>query len=207
MKRKVAIFAAKVALGMLLCAAPWPGLRHGFAKTVSEIANAMFEDVRFGGQGRLTLTAVEATPATVHAMGFDYDCVLELSVPGRPSLPFGMSMRKDLFLPVGWFLTLSLAAPTVTRQKLKACLLGLPLLGSLWLCLIGLTALWGFSSMNGVFDFEPSTLTIIDTCVAVLLVPPSHRFVIPLLLAAGFAFSAQPRGVNRARTADQTAPA
>jgi len=198
MQGKVTLALAKLVVVMVLLALPWPSLRQGFAAAYCSLANVTFGELTFGSGGRLHMLALDSALGPKTADDFNYDSVLQLSAVGRDSLPFGMSLRKDLFLPLCVFLAVTFAAPTSYRQKLLACALGIPSLTLLWLGLIGITAVWGFSSMPGLLSLSQSSLTLIDTLVAVLLVPPGNRFVVPLLLSVWIAV--RQRGDHAARS-------
>jgi hypothetical protein len=183
--RRAAIrWATLFVVTLLVGGWPWPGLRPAFSRGYAAVASPVFESLSFGRDGRAAL--VPETAAAVAGPAVEQDARLALTVSGyEGELSFGLSLRRDAYLPTLMLLAALAGAPLAGRRKLLCLLAGAAAMLVLSLLCVWLTAAWLFSSRLGqVYQAGPAWRWTLDLIAGSLLLPPSNRFVAPLVLAA-----------------------
>jgi hypothetical protein len=115
------------------------------------------------------------------------DARLVLSVDGfEGELPFGLSTRRDAYLPALLLLGAVAGAPLGARRKLVCVGAGIATVWVLSLVCVHLTAVWIFATrLEGVYAADSAWRGVLDVVAGALLLPPSNRFALPLVLALG----------------------
>jgi hypothetical protein len=132
----------------------------------------------------------------------DADALLVLSVDGfQGTLPFGLSLRRDVYLPWLMLAALLVVAPISTMVRMAA-----PVIAGLivWASNVGacaLLAMWTFATrLRGVYTLSPAAFRGADFLYGALLAPPGNRFIGPLVLGLLIVFldrRARPDGWSR----------
>jgi len=159
-------------------------LRAAFSRGYAPAANLVLDQLSFGEGGRATLVP-EAGGARAGA-AVEQDARLALSVVGYDGqLPFGLSLRRDAFLPCLIVIAALIGAPLPARRKLLCLGVGTATVLALSLVCVYLTAAWLFSSqLTRVYQPSAAWAWALDVMAGALLLPPSNRFALPLVLAA-----------------------
>lgn len=182
---------------LLLVGFPFPGPRLLFGQSFASAANVLLSRVTFGERGHATLVAFERTSLVRGPReNVTADSRLELSVDGYSgNVGLGLSLRRDVYLPLVLFWALTVGAPLSRavgdwkrRLRLKASVLvaGSTVLVLLAVAAVWTTAAWAFSRfVTGASNLGPAAAGLLDVVAQSLLLPPSHRFIVPVVLAFG----------------------
>ena len=132
-----------------------------------------------GGRARVApLAGVSRGPGD----NVDADALLLLSVAGFDGdLPFGISLRRDVFLP--WLILAAVlaAAPISRIVRLFSPLLAALIVGPASVGAYALLSMWTFTTqVRGVYTASPAALRFTEFAYGALLVPPGNRFIAPL---------------------------
>jgi hypothetical protein len=178
------IWVAQFAAALALIAIPWPGLARGFSAGYAALVNqALFAHLAFGQGGHARLRPAEADELR-GPQNVTPDSVIALQVDGYTGdLTFGMSLRRDAYLPIGILLATVLTAPLPWRRRLRGAAGG----GAVMLLLTGACqwfgVLWLFAShLAAVMALGARSQALIDGLYQSLLLPPANRFLVPLFL-------------------------
>jgi len=202
----VSLFLGIIAVGA------WPSTRIalGFSAGYCALANLVIERVTFGERGHARLDALP----TINRRDSDNvtsDTILSLPVDGyRGTIPLGISLRRDVYLPLLIVAALIVAFPLRVRQRLTClALAGLVTLAA-GTAANALVVAWTFSvELKGIYPTGTGATAIRNFAYGALLLPPGNRFVAPLALGVGLiAWVLRPRRALRGRAATRdVAPA
>jgi hypothetical protein len=198
-RRGAGLWAGLFLATLVLGGWPRPGLRAAFSGAYAAGARLVLEPLSFGEGGRATLVPERGvrTGAAV-----EQDARLVLSVAGYDGeLPFGLSLRRDAFLPCLLLVAVVIGAPLPARRKLLCLGAGTAAVLALSLLCVYLTAAWLFSSqLTRVYQPSAVWAWALDVTAGALLLPPSNRFALPLVLAAALVFGLRGPSAPRARS-------
>ncbi len=180
-KTRVGLFLGILALG----AWPSPRVALSFSAAYSALANLVLAGHTFGERGRAVLVPLREINRR-EGDNVTADAVLALSVEGYTgSLPLGISLRRDVYLPLLIVLALIAAFPLQTKQRLRCLALGVPTTLAAGITANWLVAAWTFSvELNGVYPASPTEKRLVEWAYGALLAPPGNRFIAPIALAA-----------------------
>jgi hypothetical protein len=187
----VATFLLVLALG----AWPWPGVQRGFGSALCAIANSTLQQFTLRGYVDIHLTPAIPPPPRGAQDQVETDTYLNIAVRGHAApMRFGLSLRRDAYLPLVLFVALMSAAPLAPAKRWFGLLLGSAITVvvaalSIWVLVLLLLATelprlyappaWWKSILNGLFGLW--------------LTPPSNRVIAPLALAAAWVALHYPR--------------
>jgi hypothetical protein len=207
-RRSAALWGGLFLGALVLGGWPRPGLRAAFSRGYAPAANLVLHNLSFGEGGRATL--VPETGEARAGAAVEQDARLALSVAGYDGeLPFGLSLRRDAFLPCLIVIAALIGAPLPARRKLLCLGVGTATVLALSLVCVYLTAAWLFSSqLTRVYQPSAAWAWALDVIAGALLLPPSNRFALPLVLAAVLVFALRgPSGPKARSPRPQPAPA
>lgn len=209
-ERRRILLGAAVFLLILGCGAVlWTACGFGLSRGAGAVLNVVLEHVPFDGGVRVELTAMPESHERQSGDNVDADTQVTLRAPGYPGqAAFGMSLRRDAYLPLVIFVALTLALPLAAPSKAKSLVAGVVVIacaaaGSIYI-LVG----YLLAQRTGARPLE-ETNTLISFLFERWLTPPGNRVIAPLLLALGLGawFSRrEPRARVRSADASQ-APA
>jgi hypothetical protein len=174
--------ALAFALLMGIGAWPWPATSRAWSRLVSAVTNPL---LALGSDASAELTPVGAEARRRAGDNVNADMLLTIRVHGRGGqLQFGMSARRDSYLPALIFCALVLAAPVGWRTKGLCFATGLPVLalatiGSIYSLIAYLLA----HQAPEVYELTPPVVAVLDFLLERWLLPPGNRVIAPLLLA------------------------
>jgi hypothetical protein len=177
------VFLGIIALG----AWPAPAIALGVSAAYSWTANPVLERITFGHRGHARLQTLPEIKRR-ESDNVTGDTLLALSVDGyRGTVPLGISVRRDVYLPLLILVALLLAFPRLRPGQRLTCLaLAVPITVAAGIAANALVAAWTFSTqLRGVYPPQPVTRRIIAFAYGALLSPPGNRFIAPLALGAG----------------------
>jgi hypothetical protein len=207
-RRSAALWAGLFLATLVLGGWPRPDLRAAFSRGYAAAADLVLDQLSFGQGGRATLVPEKGEARTGAAV--EQDARLVLSVSGyEGEVPFGLSLRRDAFLPCLIVIAALIGAPLPARRKLLCLGAGTAAVLALSLACVYLTAAWLFSGqLTRVYQPSAAWAWVLDVMAGALLLPPSNRFALPLVLAAVLVFVLRGPSVPRARSPrPQPAPA
>jgi hypothetical protein len=197
-------------LGLLVLGA-WPStsVELAFSAAYCRCANLVLDQVTFGGRGHAHLNALSSIDrrATDNVTA---DAVLALSVDHyRGSLPLGISLRRDVYLPLLIVLALIAAVPLPVRQRLTCLPIAAGVTMVAGIAANALVAAWTFSvELKGIYAPGSTATALRSFAYSALLLPPGNRFVAPLVLGLGLvAWVSGVRRLGRRAAARDVAPA
>jgi hypothetical protein len=175
----------------LLSVLAWPRapVTAGFSEAFCKIGNPLLERLEFGNGGRVALMPAREQQRQV-SDSVAADTTLRLRVDGyNGDLPFGMSLRRDAYLPLVILVAVISTAPLRLRPKLGALVLGALVVWALSLGAVCLAAVWIFAErLARVYELPAHHKDWIDLAYRALLLPPSNRFIIPIVVGVGLVF-------------------
>jgi hypothetical protein len=163
-------------------------VRNAFSAAYAAAANPVLTRLSFGRGGHAALVAGGGPGDPGRAV--EDDARLVLTVAGfEGELPFGLSLRRDAFLPAVVLVAALAGAPLAARRKALCLALGVGAVLVLSLICVCLTAAWIFASrLQGVYDPTSVGRSVLDLLAGTLLLPPGNRFAVPLALGAALVF-------------------
>jgi hypothetical protein len=179
--RSVGIFLVVFGLG----ACPWPRVAPAFSAAYCPMANLVLDAHTFGNRGHARLVPLleikRQTSDSVTA-----DAVLSFAVEGfSGALPLGVSLRRDVYLPLLLLLALIVSFPLRARRCMICLGVGIPITLGAGVAANCLVAAWTFlTQLKGVYPPSPVTRGIADLSYRALLQPPGNRFIAPIALGA-----------------------
>jgi len=184
-RRRWAISGAAFVLLLILGGWPAISVRRAFSGVYAATANLLFGAMTFGRGGHARLAPMEPTTVRRPGENVTSDARLSLTVDGRAGeLAFGLSLRRDAYLPLLILMAAILAAPLRAKDKLYALLVGLPAVLALTIASLWWLVLWLFThQVGGVYPARPAWEAVIDLLFRALLLPPGGRFLVPFLMA------------------------
>ena len=175
----LAVLACGAALSSIMTAA--------FSSGACTLLNAMLGPARFEKGVRVELEPLPASHVRQPTDNVDADTRAILRVDGYAGqASFGLSLRRDVYLPLFIFLALILALPLRARQKAACLAIGVPLS-------VGVAAASIHVLVTSLLAEQPATrLPSWQASVARFLferwlTPPGNRVIAPLLLALALA--------------------
>ncbi len=181
MKRKLGAFLFLVVLG------GWPStaLRKATSDLLSPILSSMLASCEFGQGGRAMVRSAEIADVRRPGENVTTDAQLRLTIDGlRNESINAINLRRDFYLPLWIALLAASLAPADWTQRVWALALTLPTVFALCFGALYLTICWIFAHQAPViYPLEPGMLRSLDALVGALLMPPSLRFFVPLLVA------------------------
>jgi len=183
-RRSAVLWAGLFVATLLLGGWPRPWVRAGFSRAYATIANPVLGTLTFGQGGHASLAPEGKT--AVSGAAIEQDARLSLTVDGfEGELPFGLSLRRDAYLPCLLLIALLAGAPLAARRKVLCLAVGTGAVLVLSLVCVALTAAWLFhTQLQGVYQRGTMGGWALDVMAGTLLLPPSNRFVLPLALGA-----------------------
>jgi hypothetical protein len=196
----VLIFGGIIALG----AWPWRAVRVGASEALSALANPVLSQLTFdrGVSVRLQPLPVDAVRRPDDNVEADTEVVL--SVPETPAeARFGISLRRDAYLPLLIFAALALALPLRPRDKALCLGVGIPTVVAAAVASIVtlVTYFLGVQKGSTVSELQREITTFLFER---WLTPPNNRVIAPVLLALALAAYVS-RDSLRARAASRGA--
>lgn len=187
-RRAAGLWAGSFLAVLLLLGWPRPGLRAAFAGAYATVANGLLTRLSFGEGGTAKLVSEAGGPVVGAAV--EQDARLLLGVTGyEGEVPFGLSLRRDAYLPCLILIGALIGAPLPLRRKLICLGAGTATVLALSLGCVYLTTAWLFSTqLTRVYQPSAAWAWILDVMAGALLLPPSNRFALPLLMAAGLVY-------------------
>ncbi|MDX2022912.1 MAG: hypothetical protein SF187_21945 [Deltaproteobacteria bacterium] len=177
-------WVVRASLILVLLAAPWPGLGHLVSVSYAALANQILDRVSFGERGHARLRPASDSERLVKE-AVATDTVVQVTVNAtRGELLFGISVRRDVHIPLALLGAVALTAPVHWRAKRRALLLGAPLslLTSLGLLYIAIANVFA-ERLATIFVLSPGPRWLLMAGHEVLVLPPANRFVWPVVLA------------------------
>jgi DNA-binding MarR family transcriptional regulator len=179
--RALGLFLGILALG----AWPWPGVAVGFSAVYCPMANLVLVGHTFGDRGHARLIAVreirrkESDQVTA-------DAVLSLAVAGYSgTLPLGVSLRRDVYLPLLILMALIVSFPLPPVRRLICLGVGVPTTLAAGIAANGLVVAWTFmTQLKGIYPAAPAMTKITELAYGAILLPPGNRFIAPIALGA-----------------------
>ncbi len=181
---ELASFLSVFVVVMLVGAWPSRGVRVGFSRALSATANLALSEVHFGAGVQLQLLPLPASTARQANDNVEADTAVVLRAPGQPGdRRFGMSLRRDAYLPLLIFVALILAAPLGARRKAACLTVGVPIvlcvaIGSV--CIL-VTYLLSQSDGTSIPEWQGDLSSFLFER---WLTPPGNRVIAPLLFSA-----------------------
>ena len=184
------LFLAIVAVGA------WPSTKValGFSAGYCMLANQVIERITFGQRGHARLDALP-TISRRDSDNVTADTILSLSVDGyRGTMPLGISLRRDVYLPLLIVVALIVAFPMRVRQRLECLALAGPITLAAGMAANALVAAWTFSvELKGIYPPGTFAYALRNFAYGALLLPPGNRFVAPIALGAALIAWVLPR--------------
>jgi hypothetical protein len=179
--RWLGLFAGLLVLG----AWPWPRVALAFSAVYCPIANLVLGGRTFGDGGHARLVPVQEIRRK-ESDNVTADALLSLTVDGfAGALPLGVSLRRDVYLPLLILVALIASSPLPIRRRLTCLGVGVPLTLGAGMAASALVVMWTFmTQLRGVYPPSPVTRWIVDFAYGALLSPPGNRFIAPLALSA-----------------------
>ena len=177
-----ALFAALLFLG------GWPSaaVARAFSAAYCPLANLLIAHQTFGRGGRARLAPVDRIQRG-DGDNVTADATIALRVDGyQGALPLGMSLRRDVYLPLLILTALLIATPLGLRRRLLGLAVAVPVL-LLWsLVVIQILVVWLFATkLAGIYAISPRELRVVDLAYEALLAPPGNRFIVPMVVGIG----------------------
>ena len=184
--RPAGLFVAVAIVG----AVPWPGVGRGFATAFCASANVLLGATTFGRHGHARLTTRNDGDPSGGARppsgeNVSADAALRLRVDGYAGeLALGVDVRREAYLPLVLLLAIALAAPAPWRARLRCVAVGVPVV---WLSAVA--TLWALAhhtfafELSGIYEMGPRERSFADLAFRALLLPPSTRFILAVLVA------------------------
>lgn len=169
---------------ILICAWPNQWLRRKTTAQYAEFVNKIaWVDAEFGKGGRAQLIpGIESEKGNI-----SQDAAVSLNIDGyKANAKFGVSIRREVYLPFVIALSLVVAATLSWKRKLWALCAAAILSILVSTLFIEATIFWYFSknaAAYGVYPKEGWVPEFADFLFNYLLVPPSHRFILPIGVA------------------------
>ncbi len=195
--RRAAV-SLSVFLALLVAGAwPWLPVQRGFSAMYGPLANLVLAPQTFGrgGHARLVpLSRIERRPGD----NVTADAAVALTVFGwEGDLQMGMSLRRDVYLPLWILIALLIAVPLPFARRMKALAIGVPIMILLDLAALELLVTWTFAfQLRGIYAADAGSVwrRLVDLAYGALLTPPGNRFIAPLGVGAAIiAWSREPR--------------
>jgi hypothetical protein len=186
-RRRVAVSLSAFLLLLVAGAWPWPAIQRGFAGIYCPVANLVIAPQIFGRGGHARLRPL---PRIVRQPtdNVTADAVLSLSVAGFDGdVAMGMSVRRDAYLPLWILSALLIAAPLPFARRMKALVIGIPVMLALNLAALELLVIWTFAfQLRGIYPADAGALwrRLVDLAYGAVLTPPGNRFIAPLAVGA-----------------------
>ena len=161
----------------------WPvrGAALAFSRLYCPLGNIGMTHLRFGTKGRARFLAPDELPSRPHD-SVVADGVLALSLDGvQGELPFGISLRRDVYLP--WLLLVAalVAAPVSPSLRMASPLCAAVVVWAASVGAYALFAMWIFvTQLRGASGVSPPAARLIELAAGALLFPPGNRFIAPL---------------------------
>lgn len=196
--------AVTFALLVMLGALPGHGLRFSVSRVLSDISNIALSTASFPGGIQAGLSPLPPDDPVRAGPNIEADARLVLRAPAHgTSATLGLSLRRDVYLPLVIFLAAILALPLAVSEKAVCLGLGVPVVmgvavASIWLLVARIT-----SELPGAIsgDVERALTAFMFER---WLTPPGNRVIAPLLFAA--VLSVLVHGCARGRAASSTWP-
>jgi hypothetical protein len=188
-RKSIALRLLGLVLGVAGGLAIWPAVQLPFAAFFCGTANVALAGTTFGGGGHSRLHPEEKT---VQRPGdnMSSDARVVLSVDGfEGELGMGLSLLREVYMPLVVFVAAIGAAPLSSATKACALLLGAAAALVLSLAALWLQILWTFSrQMTGVYQLGRIGRSVVDMAYRTFLVPPGIRIAGALGMAAAVVF-------------------
>lgn len=176
-----------VAVALLVgCAWPLPGVVLGFSRIYCPLANVVLSNLTFGERGHarmVPLSRIERRDGD----NVTADARVSLTVDGfEGELPLGVSLRRDVYLPLLLaLLVIALSALSLRRRLACGAIAAVTVLGA-GVAANALVAAWTFATqLRGLYPPGTAHRRFLELAYSALLSPPGNRFIAPLLLGVG----------------------
>lgn len=173
---RVLLFAGIVVI------AGWPQaeVARRFSVVHSYVTNAVLDSVTFGKGGHAVLDPVRPQGSTDENVLAD--ATVLVSVDGfKGNLAFGMSARRETYIPLLILLALVVVAPLPMKKKPLVAAIGIAVVGLLATAGTVLQIFYIFASqMPSVVTLSAPALRALTFAYQALLLPPSNRVIVPL---------------------------
>ena len=188
-RRGVALSVGLFCSILLLGGWPYAGAVTAFSRIYCPFLNAGLSLFELGAGGHARVAPLEEV-SRQPGDNVDADAILVLSVDGvGGELPFGISLRRDVFLP--WLILVALlaAAPISLIARLGSPVIAAPIAWAASVGAYALLSMWTFATqLRGVYTLAPTALRFTDFVYGALLAPPGNRFIGPLALGMVIVF-------------------
>lgn len=179
----VLIFVGIVGLG----AWPWRAVRVGVSEAFSAVANPALAQLSFDRGVSVRLRPLPEDAVRRPEDNVEADTEVVLSVPeAKAEGRFGISLRRDAYLPLLIFSALALALPLRPRDKARCLSLGIPTVVAAAIASIVVLVTFLLSIQDGstVSAWQREMTTFLFER---WLTPPNNRVIAPTLLALAMA--------------------
>jgi hypothetical protein len=180
--------AAAIFLGVLAAGA-WPSnaMSHSWSRVMSHITNPFLQSPWLADRAHAALSPAPETIARAGADAISADTRLSIRVEDIPSeAEFGLTLRRDSYLPLLIFLAAILATPTRLRTRLSCLAIGVPIIALVAIASVyALVAYVLLHELPQLFSDLAAWRGVLDFVFERWLSPPANRVIAPLLLAAG----------------------
>jgi hypothetical protein len=173
--------------GALLLAGAWPSVARDrvFSSTFAAICNPVLAPLRLGGIIHADLGPL---PEGAQAKGADNvvaDTRLRLVADGyNGDLSVGITLRRDVYLPLIIFSALLIVLPFPWKRKLWSLGIGLPIIVVVGvLSVVGLVMVLASHELRAMYPVSSGFQALIDFFFERWLTPPGNRVIAPLMLA------------------------
>ena len=168
------------------CAWPLPGVMLGFSRIYCPLANVVLSRLTFGERGHVRMVPLSQIQRRDRD-NVTADALVSLTVDGfQGELPLGVSLRRDVYLPLLLaLLVIALTGLSLPRRLVRAVIAASVVLGA-GVAANGLVAAWTFATqLRGVYPPGAAHRRFLELAYSALLSPPGNRFIAPILLGGG----------------------
>jgi hypothetical protein len=168
------------------CAWPLPSVALAFSRIYCPLANVVLSNLTFGERGHartIPLSRIERREGD----NVTADALVSLTVDGfKGDLPLGVSLRRDVYLPLLLALLVIALSGLSLRRRLVCAAIAVPVVLGAGVAANGLVAAWTFATqLRGLYPPGTAHRRFLELAYSALLSPPGNRFIAPILLGAG----------------------
>ena len=170
----------------MACAWPLPPVALGFSRVYCPLANVVLSNLTFGERGHARMVPLSRIQRR-DSDNVTADALVSLTVDGfQGELPLGVSLRRDVYLPLLLaLLVIALSGLSLPRRLVCAAIAAAVVVGA-GVAANGLVAAWTFATqLRGLYAPGTAHRRFLELAYSALLSPPGNRFIAPILLGVG----------------------
>ncbi len=179
--RAASIFVATLLVGFLI----WPWVSGTCSALLRALCTLALEPLEFGRGGHVAFSAASGAAGLERAASWDVRMVLGIQGVAKTHA-VALNARRLFYLPLLTLLASVLALPLPGAARGRALLVGLPILITLALSTVWLTAVFLFARVPElVYSLSPLESALLRVGYEGFATPLTTKFMLPLLLAYG----------------------